>query len=340
MPIGSAIETILLSFALADRINVYKKEKEASQQEAIQSLKSLNRATQTHNIELESRVKKRTAKLDRALQNLKATQTQLVDAEKMASLGQLTAGIAHEINNPINFVSSNISPLKQDINDLISIIDKYNELTHAPQLKNQLAEIENYKNQIDYEYLKSELNTIINGIENGAKRTTEIVNSLRNFSRLDESDLMMADINEGITSTLALLKSNCSTINIVQKLAPLPKIECYPGKLNQVFMNILNNAIHAIEDNSNLEKGEIHIETIDENDFVKIIINDNGTGIEDKYKEKIFDPFFTTKEVGKGTGLGLSIVYSIIKNHNGKIEVVSESNKGTTFIITLPKMHH
>jgi two-component system NtrC family sensor kinase len=324
MQIGAAVETILLSFALAARINQYKNEKE---QIILQQ-----------NIVLEQKISERTQELNQTLNNLKDTQSQLVDSEKMASLGQLTAGIAHEINNPINFVSSNISPLRQDIDDLKTIISKYEEIHNDADVPSKLDEVNKLKQELDYEFLKDELNTIINGIENGAYRTHEIVKSLRIFSRLDESDLMMADINEGIKSTLALLKNRLSGIEVQDKLTALPKIECFPGKLNQVFMNLLNNAIDAINDNTTLnEKGRIEIQTVDEEDGIKIIFSDNGIGISSEIREKIFDPFFTTKEVGKGTGLGLSIVYRIIENHHGKIEFSSTLNQGTTFIISIPK---
>lgn len=338
MQIGAAVETILLSFALAARINDYKKEKELLQQQAFSALKEKEQLATQQNIILEQNVNERTAELNQTLNNLKETQSQLVDAEKMASLGLLTAGIAHEINNPINFVSSNISPLRQDIDDLIAIISKYEEVDDSSNLSAKLKEIDQLKSELDYNFLKAELKTIINSIENGAFRTHEIVRSLRTFSRLDEGDLMFADINEGITSTLTLLKSKLSGIEVITKLEKLPKIECYLGKLNQVFMNLISNAIDAIDENkAHIKKGIITIETIEEETNIKIIISDNGTGIPNEIKEKIFDPFFTTKEVGKGTGLGLSIVYRIINNHKGTIGVTSEKNQGTIFIITIPK---
>ncbi len=324
MQIGSAIETVLLSFALANKINIIQAEKEE--------------LVINQNIILEQNVEERTTELNKTLQNLKETQSQLVDAEKMSSLGQLTAGIAHEINNPINFVSSNIPPLKQDIADLTTIIEKYEELKSATNINEKLNEIETLKQELDYEFLKTELNTIINGIDNGAKRTAEIVKGLKSFSRLDENDLMLADINEGITSTLAILKSASNNIEINVLLNPLPKILCYPGKLNQVFLNIINNAIQATKGNLNRkEKGEIKIVTSEEPELVKIVISDNGIGMTDEVKLKIFEPFFTTKKVGEGTGLGLSIVYRIIENHEGKIDVDSTINEGTIFTITLPK---
>ena len=323
MQIGSAIETVLLSFALAARINEYKKEKE--------------QLILNQNVMLEQKVYERTQELNNTLDHLKETQTQLVDAEKMASLGVLTAGIAHEINNPINFVSSNIPPLRQDIDDLKSIINKYEEINESGNLNTKLIEVTNLKQQLDYEFLKTELDGIISSIENGANRTTEIVKSLRNFSRLDESDLMFADMNEGINSALVLLRSEYAGIEINKNLGELPMIECYPGKLNQVFLNLLNNAIYAVQNNTFRESiGKIDIKTLKENEVIKIIITDNGMGIKDEFLEKIFDPFFTTKEVGKGTGLGLSIVYRIIESHHGKIEVTSKINEGTTFTIRLP----
>lgn len=337
MQIGSAIETVLLSFALAARINDYKKEKEASQLLAYQALEEKETLVREQNVMLENKVTERTLELKTTLNNLKETQSQLVDAEKMASLGQLTAGVAHEINNPINFVSSNISPLKQDINDLKTIIEKYGEI-NSTNVNEKLEEIETLKKELDYHFLTQELETIISSIENGANRTTEIVRSLRNFSRLDESDLMLADINEGIESTLILLQSEYKGIEIKKELGELPKVECYPGKLNQVFLNILNNAIHAVRDRKNQdEKGTITISTSVINDKISVSIKDNGVGMNKETQNKIFDPFFTTKEVGKGTGLGLSIVYRIIENHQGTIIVESEENKGTIFTLNLPK---
>lgn len=338
MQIGAAVETILLSFALAARINDYKKEKELLQQQAFSALKEKEQLATQQNIILEQNVNERTAELNQTLNNLKETQSQLVDAEKMASLGLLTAGIAHEINNPINFVSSNISPLRQDVDDLIAIISKYEEVDDSSNISAKLKEIDQLKSELDYNFLKDELKTIINSIENGAFRTHEIVRSLRTFSRLDEGDLMFADINEGITSTLTILKSKLSGIEVITKLENLPRIECYLGKLNQVFMNLINNAIDAIhENNTHIEKGIITIETMEHENYIKISIGDNGIGIPDKIKEKIFDPFFTTKEVGKGTGLGLSIVYRIINNHKGTISVSSEKDQGSVFTINIPK---
>lgn len=324
MHIGSAVETVLLSFALAARINQYKKEKEDL---------ILNQ-----NIVLENTVKERTYELENALGNLKDAQSQLVDAEKMSSLGQLTAGIAHEINNPINFVSSNIPPLKQDLDDINAIIKKYEEIT-PENITEKLSEIEVLKTELDFEYLKTELPTIIEGIEDGARRTQEIVSGLRNFSRLDENDLQLANINEGINSTLILIQNKLNEIQLTKNLDPIPSIECYPGKLNQLFMNILDNAIGAINTKKTEEKGEITISTYNDSNSVYLKIKDNGIGMDNATKNKMFEPFYTTKPVGSGTGLGLSIVHTIIKNHNAEVEVITEENVGTEITIKLPIKH-
>ncbi|MFB0924483.1 MAG: ATP-binding protein, partial [Vicingaceae bacterium] len=327
MHIGSAIETVLLSFALAARINVYKKEKEESQLKTVEVLKENEKIIRDQNIVLEQQVEERTGELNETLNHLKQTQSQLVDAEKMSSLGQLTAGIAHEINNPINFVSSNISPLRQDIEDLNQIIAKYEELGSSEDIQKKLIEIEQLKEELDFNYLKTELITIIDGIEDGAKRTQQIVSGLRNFSRLDEGDLKNVNINEGIEATLLLIKSKLNGIKVKKNLGKTTKIECNPGKINQVVMNLIDNTIYAINKKETTNKnGLIEISTENDTNWVKLIIKDNGIGIADDIKGKLFDPFFTTKDVGEGTGLGLSIVRNIIDNHKGRITVNSEIN--------------
>jgi signal transduction histidine kinase len=343
MQAGTALEVVLFSFALADRINILKKDKEKSQMEALNALQENERIIRQQNILLDIKVTERTKELQESngnlkltLQNLKETQSKLVDAEKMASLGQLTAGIAHEINNPINFVSSSVKPLKRDIDDIIKLLNKFEEVNIESNLSDKLHEIKTLKKQLDIDYVKEEINTLINGIDEGATRTAEIVKGLRNFSRLDERDLKLADLNEGINSTLALLKNGLKgRINIIKEFGNLPMVECYPGKLNQVFMNILNNAIQATTEKD--DQGIITVTTIDEQNNVVIKIKDNGTGIPDSVKNKIFEPFFTTKDVGKGVGLGLSIVYNIIEAHQGQIKVESQEGKGTEFVIILPK---
>lgn len=270
--------------------------------------------------------------LDHAHHELKEAQSHLVQSEKMASLGQLTAGIAHEINNPINFVSANVKPLQRDIGYLLRLLAAYQELKPGDQDAVGRADIQKLRQEIDVEYLIEEIGDLLKGIEDGASRTAEIVRGLRTFSRVDESELKRSDIREGIDSTLVLLHSTYKgRIEVVKDYEDVPDIECYPGQLNQVFMNLLNNAIQAIPD-----RGTITISVKRKGQSVDVRISDTGTGIPDDIRERVFDPFFTTKDVGKGTGLGLSISIGIIQNHNGTITLESESKKGTTFHITLP----
>ncbi|MNK11433.1 Sensor protein ZraS [compost metagenome] len=342
----SVVEVMLLSFALADRINFFKKENELAQKRALLISKENEQLILQQNIELEKKVNERTealqetnTNLNDALSNLKAAQSQLVDAEKMAALGQLTAGIAHEINNPINFVTSNIKPLQLDIDDLKEIITKYENVDFsAENVEEQIREIDAFKKQIDLEFVNNEIDSLLVGITDGAKRTAEIIRSLRNFSRLDEDDLKPIDLNEGLQSTLVLVKNTMpDNLKVYREFGNLPKIECLPGKINQVFMNLISNAIQAIKSNGkDREEEQLTIKTWYEDNTVKISIKDTGTGMTDEVKHKIFEPFFTTKEVGEGTGLGLSIVFSIIEKHKGHIDVLSEVDQGTEFIITLP----
>lgn len=344
LQIGSGLEVLLLSFALAHRINVFKAEKEASQQMALAISMENERLVREQNIILESKVKDRTEdlqatnlELNNALTTLKEAQTQLVEKEKMASLGQLTAGIAHEINNPINFVTSNIKPLKLDIADLESLLEKYNELHTTQDIPGTLAKINAFKREIDIDYIHEEIASLIKGIEDGAVRTAEIVKGLRTFSRLDESDVKSIDIHEGLDSTLVLLRNAIpSYVNLIKDYGSLPKIECYAGKVNQVFMNIFSNALNAIKSKPVHGNEFLSIKTAQEDNYVVITIKDSGIGMSDAVKEKIFDPFFTTKDVGEGTGLGLSIVFSIIEKHKGKIIVNSAPGEGAEFIIYLP----
>lgn len=344
LQISSAIEVMLLSFALADKINFFKKENEIAQAQALNASLENQKLIKEQNIVLEKRVQERTEELQNTnstlnvtLSNLKDTQSQLVDAEKMAALGQLTAGIAHEINNPINFVTSNIKPLELDINDLREIITKYEQLDFDKEIKPQIEEIESFKKQIDLAFVNNEISSLLSGISEGAKRTAEIIRSLRNFSRLDESDMKPIDLNEGLDSTVVLVRSNIPNhITVIKDFGNLPKVECQPGKINQVFMNLISNAIQAIKSKETQAEEEfLTIKSWYIDQQVKISIKDSGIGMSDEVKHRIFEPFFTTKDIGEGTGLGLSIVFSIIENHKGNIEVISKLNEGTEFIITL-----
>jgi len=284
--------------------------------------------------DLENKLVEKNRYLNDLIEKTQSMQEQMINSEKMASLGQLTAGIAHEINNPINFVSSNISPLKTDLNELKELCKKYKSLHDAENIEEILKEIEEYRNDIDPDFLYNEIETLTNGIEEGAERTKKIVLGLRSFSRIDEDEFKTVDIHEGIDSTLMLLQNKIKNrIEVHKNFGELPLIECMPGKLNQVFMNIINNASEAIAD-----KGDIFITTTVNNkkNVVLISIKDNGVGMKELVKRRIFEPFFTTKEIGKGTGLGMAISFGIIEKHNGKISLESQENKGSEFIITLP----
>jgi signal transduction histidine kinase len=275
--------------------------------------------------------------LNLAMTNLKKAESQLVHAEKMASLGQLTAGIAHEINNPINFVKSNVRPLKMDVDDLLELIKRYQGVSRD-NLEEKLAEIDEFTQEIDLPTLHEEIVSLLAGIEEGSSRTADIVKGLRTFSRVDEGELKDVNIHDGLDATLNLLNNVIPPgVSVVKHYGDLPMIECYSGRLNQVFMNILSNAIHAIgARRDTAEEQKITITTEFLGPEVRITIADTGVGIPPEIRSKIFDPFFTTKGVGEGTGLGLSMVFSIVEKHHGKITVNSEVNKGTEFVITLP----
>ncbi|QLE40332.1 GAF domain-containing protein [Nostoc sp. C052] len=303
---------------------------------------------------LEEKIQERTRELNennvrlkQTLRELKLTQTQLIQTEKMSSLGQMIAGIAHEINNPVSFIHGNLVHIDNYTQDLLSLIDIYQNI--YPDLA---PEIEEFLENIDVDFIKEDMPKTLSSMKIGTQRIREIVLTLRNFSRLDESDMKPVNIHEGIESTLLILQSRLQAkpgkpaIEIIKNYGDLPKVECYAGQLNQVFMNILNNAIDALEkSNQEIKAGEIKsnsgaiaIRTQAVNaDLVVISIKDNGVGMSDSVRERIFDPFFTTKPVGQGTGLGLSITYQIVVDkHQGTIECISEPGKGAEFIIQIP----
>ncbi len=345
LQIGSALEVILLSFALADKINIYKKEKEQSQAQTLSAVQENERMAREQNVILERNVEERTSELvttnknlNKTLTDLKEAQMQLVEAEKMASLGQLTAGIAHEINNPINFVTSNIAPLRRDVDVLVDAITNIESVGLSDAtIEEKQQQIDDYKEEIELDYLKIEINHLLNGIHEGATRTADIVKGLKIFSRLDEDDLKKADINEGLDSTLIIANNLIGNkIQVIKSLGNVPVIECYPGKLNQVFLNIISNAVFAIQEKFNNQNGGLlEITTTNDDQHLTIRIKDNGTGMTEATKNKIFEPFFTTKNVGVGTGLGMSIVYNTIKKHNAEIYLNSTEGIGTEFIIKL-----
>jgi signal transduction histidine kinase len=277
------------------------------------------------------------AVLNQTLTALKDTQGQLVHNEKMASLGQLTAGIAHEINNPINFIYNGIGSLKSSLEDLSDILDAYAKLDEGADPSEIIPQIKEMKEEYEYDHLREDLDEMIVDVKEGAIRTIEIVKGLRVFSRLDEEDRKEANINECVDATLVLLKNKTKTRIAVNKQLDdqLPNIECYPGQLNQVFMNIINNAIQAIPEER--KDGELSIATSHNEKSIIIKVRDNGSGMSEEVKRRIFEPFYTTKPVGVGTGLGMSISYGIIEKHHGKIECESQEGVGTEFTITLPK---
>jgi signal transduction histidine kinase len=271
--------------------------------------------------------------LELTLRNLKTTQSQLIDSEKMASVGVLTAGIAHELNNPINFVSGNVNPLHRDIKEIFALLHKYDDLIKAKGFNKEFGEIEEMKARMDYNFLIKEITKLLEGIKEGANRSSLIVKGLRSFSRLDEEKFQFYDIHEGIESSLILLHNKMKNrISVHKQYGDFKELECLPSKLNQVVMNILTNSIQAIEG-----EGDIFVQTTSSDTGIRIIIKDNGKGMSPEVKKHIFEPFYTTKDVGKGTGLGLSISFGIIEQHHGHIDVISEPGKGSEFIISLPK---
>lgn len=273
-------------------------------------------------------------KLKEAFAAQKKMEQELIQANKMASLGVLSAGIAHEINNPINFVYAGINSLRRDFEDLEVVIEEINKLNpETENIKEKLENIQKLKEENYFDEAFEAIPQIIKDIKLGADRTAEIVKGLRSFSRTDTGSKQNLNVNEGIETALLLLKNKYKNhVEIVRNFNDnIPELRCYPSKINQVFLNIISNAIDAIE-----EKGKIWITTKKENDNIVVSIKDSGIGIPEDVKSKLFDPFFTTKDVGKGTGLGLSITYGTIAEHNGSIEVNSEPGEGAEFIISLP----
>ncbi len=327
---------------------------------AYNNLQDLNAAT----IKAQSQAQQ----LTEALEELKKAQSQMIQTEKMSSLGQLVAGIAHEINNPVSFIHGNLLYLEQYIADFLRMLNLYKVRHFSDDV-----EIKTLEREIDLLFLMEDLPKMIKSMKTGTDRIRDIVLSLRNFSRMDQSEFKVVDIHEGIESTLMILQhrlypqSDSLGIKVIKEYGDLPLVECSPGQLNQVFMNILVNAIDAIEssyisaidgNNTNvINPNFVNINTLLHpqeiipkeitirtsqiaNDWIQILIGDNGMGMTEEIKQYIFNPFFTTKAIGKGTGMGLSISYQIITDqHNGRLECVSQLDQGTQFIIEIP-IHH
>lgn len=346
LEIGAAIQITLLSFALADKINVYMNERTQARLEALRISQENEKLIKEQNIVLKKEVKARTVALEKAnedlsgtLEQLKLAQAKLVDSEKMVSLGQLTAGLAHEINNPINFVTSNIRPLELDIHDIFDVLKQYESIDPAANIKPQLDKIDSFKKEIDVEYIAQEIKSLLSGIKEGANRTAEIVKNLKNFVRLDQSSLKSVNLNEGIESTLVLIRNSFpGNMRIEKNLGKLNLVECAPGKINQVFMNVITNAVQAIKAKSynDNEIPTLTITTWQQGANVMVSIKDNGIGMSADVVKMVYEPFFTTKDVGEGTGLGMSIVKGIIDNHGGNLQIQSFEGVGTEFILTLP----
>lgn len=267
---------------------------------------------------------------------LKEIKEQLLQSEKLATIGQLAAGVAHEINNPIGYINSNIGALENYLSDIFKLIEAYR--IHEKHISSESAidSIKEIKRTIDLDYLVEDIGNLVKESKEGMARVTEIIQDLKDFSRAHKDEWAYADIHHGIDSTLNIVHNEIKyKAKVIKHYGSLPHVECIPSQLNQVFMNLLVNAVHAIE-----EHGTITITTsMIDIDNVKIEITDDGEGIQSGILEKIFNPFFSTKPAGKGTGLGLSLSLNIIEKHNGKIDVASQAGVGTTFTIVLPVIH-
>jgi two-component system, NtrC family, sensor kinase len=304
----------------------------------------------------EAQLRRQTDQLRKALDDLQKTQAQLVQTEKMSSLGQLVAGVAHEINNPINFIHGNLKPAEEYVHDLLELLALYETRLPEPDtaLQSQIVAIE-------LDFIRDDLPRLLASMRVGTERILEIVRSLRNFSRLDEAEMKTVDLHAGIDSTLVILghrlrvQSDRPAIQLVKEYGDLPLVECYAGQLNQVFINILSNALDALEElhsadatthrpplennsSSALDLPKITIRTeLTANQQVRIWIMDNGPGMAEAVQKRIFDPFFTTKEVGRGTGMGMAISYQIItEKHRGRLNCCSHPGQGTEFMIEIP----
>ncbi len=286
------------------------------------------------NDSLEEMVDEQTRHLKEANAELKATQSQMLQNEKMASIGQLAAGVAHEINNPMGFIGSNLNSLDRYLKKLEKYIGEQENLLKDSATEEQLEQLKEQRKKLKVDYLIEDCADLIAESLDGASRVQKIVLDLKSFSRVDHADVQMADLNECLDSTISIIWNELKyNVTLEKDYGDIEPLRCLPQQLNQVFMNILMNASHAIE-----KQGIIRIKTWQESNNLYIAISDNGRGISVMNQKKIFEPFFTTKEVGKGTGLGMSISYDIIKKHEGKIEVKSEVGVGTTFTLILPKV--
>ncbi len=318
-------KTLLRQERILERLHQSRQMSESLLSKAVQEAQQSEQALQARSQELEQ-----------ALDDVRAMQSRLLTAEKMSALGVLVAGVAHEINNPVSFIYGNLEYAQQYMEDLLTLVSVYQAcyLEQTPEVKDCIDTIE-------LEFLRDDLPKVMSSMRMGAERIREIVLSLRTFSRMDEAEYKLVDLHAGLDSTLVILghrlkaSSDCSEIRVTKSYSPLPQVACYAGQINQVFMNILANAIDALRD-ARVKEPEIKIVTRHQNEQVIIEISDNGPGIPSHVQEKIFDPFFSTKPVGKGTGLGMALSYQIVvEKHHGQL-LYDNAHKGATFIICLP----
>ncbi|NER81533.1 MAG: HAMP domain-containing histidine kinase [Leptolyngbya sp. SIO1D8] len=296
----------------------------------------------------EDRYRRQAQELEQALTELHQTEAQMLQSEKMSSLGQLVAGVAHEVNNPVNFIHGNLSHIQTYCEDLLSLIQLYEKDYPTPS-----ETIQTETDEIELDFIREDLPKTLSSMKIGTHRIREIVSSLRNFSRLDEAEIKPVDIHTGLESTLVILNHRLKArperpaIQVIKDYGQLPLVECYAGLLNQVFMNILSNAIDALEDDMKQQTVEtrkenpkhirLHTSLVKSKEWVQIAIADNGSGMPQDVQKRVFEPFFTTKPVSKGTGMGMSISYQIVTDrHHGQLQCFSQTDKGTEFIIRIP----
>lgn len=289
----------------------------------------------------QNEIKLKNSKLEEAYSRLKSIQSQILQQEKMASIGQLAAGVAHEINNPIGFIMSNLNTLGKYANKILEFLNAQSEVIDklsTPSNKDIdiiLNGIKEKKESLKIDYILNDIESLIKESTDGTSRVKDIVLNLKSFAHLDEAELKQADINAGLKSTLNIVWNELKyKITLEKEYGNIPLTKCNLGELNQVFMNVLVNAGQAIK-----ERGLIMIKTWSDSNDIYISISDTGNGIPKEFQKKLFEPFFTTKKVGEGTGLGLSIAFDVVKKHKGTIEVKSEEGKGTTFLIKIPVVH-
>ncbi len=274
----------------------------------------------------------KTSELSDAYDTLKSNQMTIMQQEKMASIGQLAAGVAHEINNPIGFVSSNLRTLEKYRINLLNYQDELEKLISRKPTEEERFALLSKKKTLKIDYLRVDSADLIEESLDGTERVRQIVAGLKSFSRVDQAEYSLADLNECLDSTINIVWNELKyKVTLKKEYGEIPSTYCYPQQLNQVFMNLLVNAAHAID-----HQGEIQVQTWEEKNYLFVRISDNGCGIEEKHLHRLFEPFFTTKEVGKGTGLGLSIAYEIMQKHEGEIVVESHPGKGTSFELRIP----